>query len=70
MPRSTPGQRAKRILIVDDNKDAADTLALLLQFDGHETQAVYSSREAHRAGAVVQARRRAARYRPARDEWL
>jgi PAS domain S-box-containing protein len=37
---------ARRILIVDDNKDAADTLALLLQFDGHETQAVYTSREA------------------------
>jgi PAS domain S-box-containing protein len=36
----------KRILIVDDNKDAADTLALLLQFDGHQTQAVYTSNDA------------------------
>ncbi|MFI4868004.1 MAG: ATP-binding protein [Steroidobacterales bacterium] len=37
---------ARRVLIVDDNQDAADTLALLLQFDGHETQAVYTSRDA------------------------
>ena len=37
---------ARRILIVDDNQDAADSLALLLQLDGHETQAVYSSRDA------------------------
>jgi CheY-like chemotaxis protein len=36
----------KRVLIVDDNKDAADTLAQLLQLEGHETQAAYSSREA------------------------
>jgi len=36
----------RRILIVDDNQDAADSLALLLQLDGHETQAVYSSRDA------------------------
>jgi PAS domain S-box-containing protein len=38
-----PGQR---ILIVDDNVDAADTLALLLELEGHETQAVYLSTEA------------------------
>jgi PAS domain S-box-containing protein len=37
---------SKRILIVDDNVDAADSLALLLQIDGHQTQAVYTSRDA------------------------
>ena len=42
-PVSTP---PKRILIVDDNTDAADTLAMLLQFDGHETSAAYTSRDA------------------------
>ena len=36
----------KRVLIIDDNKDAADSLAQLLQLDGHETQAAYSSKQA------------------------
>ncbi len=36
----------QKILIVDDNVDAADTLALLLELEGHETQAVYLSTEA------------------------
>jgi PAS domain S-box-containing protein len=36
----------QRILIVDDNQDAADSLAMLLQLDGHDTQAVYGSRAA------------------------
>jgi signal transduction histidine kinase len=41
-PQHVPVVR-RRILIVDDNQDAADSLALLLQLDGHETQAVYTS---------------------------
>ncbi len=36
----------KRIFIVDDNPDGAHSLALLLQLEGHEAQAVLSSREA------------------------
>jgi PAS domain S-box-containing protein len=32
---------ARRILVVDDNRDSADSLALLLGLHGHETQAVY-----------------------------
>jgi len=36
----------QRILIVDDNQDAADSLSLLLQLDGHDTHAVYGSRAA------------------------
>ncbi|HEY3731086.1 MAG TPA: ATP-binding protein [Steroidobacteraceae bacterium] len=39
-------QAPKRILIVDDNADAADSLAMLLQLDGHETLAVYNSVDA------------------------
>jgi PAS domain S-box-containing protein len=36
----------RRVLIVDDNVDAADSLAALLKLHGHETQAVYSGLEA------------------------
>ena len=36
----------RRVLIVDDNTDAADSLALLLKFEGHETHVVYSAEEA------------------------
>jgi PAS domain S-box-containing protein len=39
-----PRVKAKRILIVDDNADAADSLALVLKIDGHETEAVYSAK--------------------------
>ena len=41
----TPGA-PRRILIVDDNQDAADTLALLLTIDGHEVNVVYRSTDA------------------------
>ena len=36
----------RRVMVVDDNSDAADMLAMLLQLDGHEVQALYSSRDA------------------------
>ena len=41
-----PEVAAQRILVVDDNIDAADTLALLLQLEGHEVEAVYESTQA------------------------
>ena len=37
---------ARRILVVDDNVDAAMSLAQLLELDGHESQAVYGALEA------------------------
>jgi PAS domain S-box-containing protein len=38
--------KAKRILIVDDNVDAANSLAEMLQIDGHITEVVYTGRDA------------------------
>lgn len=36
----------RRILIVDDNRDAADSLAMLLQLNGHETRVAYLGADA------------------------
>jgi signal transduction histidine kinase/DNA-binding response OmpR family regulator len=36
----------RRVLIVDDNVDAADSLAMLLSAEGHETAVVYRGRDA------------------------
>lgn len=43
------GIRRLRILIADDNKDAADTLAVLLEIDGHTTRTAYDGRQALQA---------------------
>jgi CheY-like chemotaxis protein len=44
-PSASTGVLPKRILIVDDNADAADSLALLLQLDGHQTEVVYCAKQ-------------------------
>ncbi len=44
----TPG---KRMLVVDDNRDAADALRELLVLDGHDVHAVYGAQEAIEAAA-------------------
>jgi PAS domain S-box-containing protein len=36
----------RRILIADDNRDAADSLAMLLRIEGHDVTVVYDGREA------------------------
>ena len=36
----------KRVLIVDDNEDAANSLAMILSLDGHEVQSAYSGPQA------------------------
>jgi len=40
-----PGAR-RRILVVDDNEDAANTLAMILKLEGHEVDTAYSGAEA------------------------
>ncbi len=37
---------ARRVLIVDDNVDSADSLAMVLKLDGHETERVYTAFDA------------------------
>ncbi|HWZ63188.1 MAG TPA: ATP-binding protein [Steroidobacteraceae bacterium] len=38
--------RPQRILVVDDNADAAVTLSMMLNLDGHETTTAYTARDA------------------------
>jgi signal transduction histidine kinase len=46
-PASVRGAPApRRILVVDDNVDAADTLVTMLRLEGHEVEAVYRGRDA------------------------
>jgi PAS domain S-box-containing protein len=40
------GGSSRRIFIVDDNEDAADTLAMLLEIDGHTVQVAYRPKDA------------------------
>ncbi len=47
-PGGARGMRRLRILVVDDNSDAADALAMLLQTSGHEMRAAYSGTAALR----------------------
>jgi PAS domain S-box-containing protein len=53
---STPRADAirRRVLIADDNRDAADSLAMLLRLEGHEVTVVHDGREALAAFASQQ----------------
>jgi CheY-like chemotaxis protein/two-component sensor histidine kinase len=59
VPEATSPAMRRRVLIVDDNRDAADALALLLQHTGHETfvaydgAAAFSAAEAHRPDVIL-----------------
>ncbi len=49
-PQREPASRARlvrrRVLVVDDNRDAADSLAMILEMLGHEARAVYDGIDA------------------------
>lgn len=44
-----PGKRLQRVLVVDDNQDAADMLGEFLRVAGHDVRVVYDGRDAIRA---------------------
>lgn len=44
----------ERVLVVDDNKDAADTLAAVLKARGHDVRVAYSGSEALKTAGVFQ----------------
>jgi CheY-like chemotaxis protein len=44
--RAAPAARARRVLVVDDNRSAADSLAVILRLDGHEVAIAYDGRAA------------------------
>ncbi len=46
-------QTIRRILVVDDNRDAADSLALFLELAGHDVAVAYSGAEALRMASNV-----------------
>ena len=55
------------ILVVDDNVDAADSLAMLLQLAGHDAKVAYSSEAALAFATSFSSRLCIAGHRPARD---
>jgi CheY-like chemotaxis protein len=54
-PSAQPALRTenrRRVLVVDDNRDSAESLAVLLQLNGHEARAVYDGPNAVKTGAA------------------
>src|SRR6185312_9598033 len=49
--RTAGPQKSRRILVVDDNRDAADSLCMLLKARGHDVRVAYDGLEA--VGAAV-----------------
>jgi signal transduction histidine kinase/CheY-like chemotaxis protein len=50
-PPHDEGQPPRKVLVVDDDVDAAETLAVLLQLDGHEVRTAHAGRDALRLAA-------------------
>jgi len=50
----SPIARPLRVLVADDHRDSADTLAVLINLWGHEAHAVFDGRAALQAAATFQ----------------
>ncbi len=51
-PTTSASSLARRILIVDDNRDGADSLAMMLRFLGNETRVAYDGEEGVRVAEL------------------
>jgi CheY-like chemotaxis protein len=51
---SSANARKLRILVADDNRDAAQTLAIMLRFEGHEVRTAYDGLEVLSTGQLFQ----------------
>jgi CheY-like chemotaxis protein len=51
---SAANARKLRILVADDNRDAAQTLAIMLRFEGHEVRTAYDGLEVLATGRLFQ----------------
>lgn len=49
-PRRKPAQQRARILVADDNRDAAQSLAFMLEIDGHDVRVAHDGLEALEIG--------------------
>ena len=45
-PPAPAPTRGKRVLVVDDNRDAADSISMLLQIEGHDVRTAYRGEDA------------------------
>jgi CheY-like chemotaxis protein/two-component sensor histidine kinase len=52
VPLSEPPRTTRRVLVVDDNRDSAESLAILAQLAGHETRIAYDGFTAVEAAAT------------------
>ena len=69
-PRSAAAASGNRLLVVDDNKDAATSLAMLLRLQGHEVEVAFSGVAALEIAKTFQPASCFLRYRHAGYGWL